>query len=47
MTTDGHKIYLEAVENAFGGEIEPENIAHGTGGLPLCHRCKELNAQGK
>jgi hypothetical protein len=22
LTTDGHKMYLEAVENAFGGEID-------------------------
>ena len=22
LTTDGYKIYLEAVENAFGGEID-------------------------
>jgi hypothetical protein len=22
LTTDGHKVYLEAVENAFGGEID-------------------------
>jgi hypothetical protein len=27
--------------------IEKENIAHGTGRLPLCKRCKELNDQGK
>ena len=27
--------------------IEKENVASGTGGLPLCSRCKELNAQGK
>ena len=27
--------------------IEPENVAQGTGGLPLCKRCKSLNDQGK
>ena len=27
--------------------IEKENIAHGTGNLPLCQHCKDLNAKGK
>lgn len=27
--------------------IERENIRQGTGGLPLCNRCKELNQAGK
>ena len=27
--------------------IERENIAQGTGGLPLCKRCKALNLQGE
>ena len=26
LTTDGHKMYLEAVENAFGGEIDFSQI---------------------
>ena len=27
--------------------IERENIAQGTGNLPLCQHCKELNSQGR
>jgi hypothetical protein len=30
-----------------GNNIERQNRRQGTGGLPLCNRCKELNRQGK
>jgi hypothetical protein len=30
-----------------GNNIEPVNRRDGTGGKPLCHRCKELDDQGK
>ena len=30
-----------------GNNIEPENLRTGTGGKPLCHRCKTLNSEGK
>ena len=26
--------------------IEPENVRSGTGGLPLCEHCHQLNQQG-
>jgi hypothetical protein len=30
-----------------GNNIEDRNLARGTGKLPLCRRCAELNAAGK
>jgi len=31
----------------LGDNIESYNRVSGTGGLPLCHECTNLNAQGK
>ena len=30
-----------------GNNVEDRNLARGTGKLPLCRRCAELNAEGK
>lgn len=30
-----------------GNNIERENLRQGTGNMPLCKRCAELNAQGR
>jgi hypothetical protein len=30
-----------------GNNIEDRNLARGTGNLPLCTRCAELNSAGK
>ena len=41
------KVYHNNTKCEVGNNIEPENKVSGTGGLPLCDRCKELNDQGK
>ena len=43
----GTKVHHNNNECTVGNNIEPENKVPGTGGFPLCERCKELNAAGK
>lgn len=38
----GTKVHHDNNECTEGNNIEPENKASGTGGLPLCERCKNL-----
>ena len=37
------KVYHNNSECTERNNIESENVAQGTGSLPLCSRCKELN----
>ena len=40
------KVYHNNSKCTERNNIERENIVKGTGSLPLCSRCKDLNAQG-
>lgn len=43
----GTKVHHNNNKCTEGNNIESYNKVSGTGGLPLCERCKELNTQGK
>ena len=44
LTTDGHKAYLEAIEEAFGGEVDYA-ILHKVYGFPMEHEMRYSPAQ--
>ena len=41
LTTDGHKAYLEAVEGAFGADVDYAQLVK-LYGLRLCHKITAL-----
>ena len=43
----GTEVYHNNNKCTEGNNIESYNRTSGTGGLRLCKKCKELNAQGK
>ena len=38
LTTDGHKAYLEAVEGAFGGDVDYAQFIKQYGDVPEAHK---------
>ena len=43
----GTSVYHNNSKCTEGNNIESYNRVSGTGNLSLCHRCKELNSEGK